>query len=605
MATRTILLIDYDPGSIQSTLGPLVEAGYRVEVVNDGLAGLEAFDRLKPDMVLIEPMVPRKHGFQVCQEIKQSEQGRNTPVLITTGFYRGRKHQLEAREYYGCDGYLEKPIAADLLLSTCEQHFVDGQAGPATAEPSPSGPSDDSVPVLEEMSDDEIMQRLDALIDSPESESAPDSEPVPLATEPPAPEPATVESVDDELDRQLDAITTGADSVAEQVSPVEVPEPTAPAPDVPPSEKPSPPERSSDAAGAPSVATVFELDEPVSPARASIEFDRRSPWLLRGSLIGGAVVLVVAALTFALKGDGESPLDRSIPESSTPIAAPTRPIAPPAVQSDPAETAGTTDSGAPADPFAAGELTAGPPAPSSGAAIDSSPGVEQPTGRSRPQAEARPVQPARSTTPSPRPVVTVPAPANAEPKSEPPAARQVPAEAEPQSPPIEPAAEPVTTEAIPATPTPAPTETSEAASFDPNLIELPVTSIVSDPVSAETAEPFLERPEPQLPTAPARPKARRGQLIPLAEVDTKPRSVERALPAYPALARRMRKQGRVTLEVLVDETGNVAEVQVADGVDRLLDDAARRAARRWTYAPAIKDGVPVRVWIVEDVHFRL
>ena len=84
MSNRTILLIDYDPQSIESAIKPLTGAGYNVEVANDGIAGLQAFERLQPDLVLIEPMVPKKHGFEVCQEIKDSDQGKCTPVLITT-----------------------------------------------------------------------------------------------------------------------------------------------------------------------------------------------------------------------------------------------------------------------------------------------------------------------------------------------------------------------------------------------------------------------------------------------------------------------------------------------------------------------------------------
>jgi response regulator RpfG family c-di-GMP phosphodiesterase len=121
MSSRTILLIDYDPGSIENAVGPLTEAGFRVEVANDGVSGLEAFERLQPDLVLIEPMVPKKHGFEVCQEIKESPQGQSVPVLITTGFYRGRKHRLEATQYYGCDEYLEKPVSAQDLVSVCSR----------------------------------------------------------------------------------------------------------------------------------------------------------------------------------------------------------------------------------------------------------------------------------------------------------------------------------------------------------------------------------------------------------------------------------------------------------------------------------------------------
>ena len=72
MSNPTVLLIDYEPASIEQMKGPLLAAGYNVEVVFDGLAGLKAFKEMKPDLVLIEAMIPKKHGFEVCQEIKKS-----------------------------------------------------------------------------------------------------------------------------------------------------------------------------------------------------------------------------------------------------------------------------------------------------------------------------------------------------------------------------------------------------------------------------------------------------------------------------------------------------------------------------------------------------
>src|SRR4030095_14342440 len=47
--------------------------------------GVEAFTRLNPDMVLVEAMIPKKHGFEVCQELKRTPHGRRTPIIITTG----------------------------------------------------------------------------------------------------------------------------------------------------------------------------------------------------------------------------------------------------------------------------------------------------------------------------------------------------------------------------------------------------------------------------------------------------------------------------------------------------------------------------------------
>ena len=70
MANYTILLIDYEPRSIERFRDPLIAAGYAVEIATDGVSGIEAFHRLSPDMVLVEAMIPKKHGFEVCQELK-------------------------------------------------------------------------------------------------------------------------------------------------------------------------------------------------------------------------------------------------------------------------------------------------------------------------------------------------------------------------------------------------------------------------------------------------------------------------------------------------------------------------------------------------------
>ena len=116
MPDYTILLIDYDPRSIERTSGLLVGAGYSVEVAKNGIEGLAAFKRLDPGLVLVEAMLPKKHGFEVCQEIKQSPEGADVPVVIFTAVYKGRKYRSQAFHLYKCDEYLEKPVPDDRLL---------------------------------------------------------------------------------------------------------------------------------------------------------------------------------------------------------------------------------------------------------------------------------------------------------------------------------------------------------------------------------------------------------------------------------------------------------------------------------------------------------
>jgi protein TonB len=82
--------------------------------------------------------------------------------------------------------------------------------------------------------------------------------------------------------------------------------------------------------------------------------------------------------------------------------------------------------------------------------------------------------------------------------------------------------------------------------------------------------------------------------------------VSRVAPEYPFGARRLRQEGTVVLNVLIDHNGRVEAVEVIRGVQGTdLDAAAIAAVRRWTYRPAVKDGVPVKVWKPERVVFKL
>ena len=137
MPDYTILLIDYDPRSIERTTGLLVGAGYSVEVAKNGIEGLAAFKRLSPGLVLVEAMLPKKHGFEVCQELKATPHGKTSPVLIVTAVYKGRKYRHQAMHHYGANGYIEKPITDEGLEAAVRSALgmQDDPAGVAIGSP--------------------------------------------------------------------------------------------------------------------------------------------------------------------------------------------------------------------------------------------------------------------------------------------------------------------------------------------------------------------------------------------------------------------------------------------------------------------------------------
>ena len=119
-----ILIIDYEPRGIKQMYEPLKNAGYEILLAKDGVTGFEIFLKENPDLVLIEAMLPKRHGFEVCLDMKRSEQ-QGTPVIIVTSVYKGRKYRTQAIHQYRCNEYLEKPLAPETLLEAVDRLLPD------------------------------------------------------------------------------------------------------------------------------------------------------------------------------------------------------------------------------------------------------------------------------------------------------------------------------------------------------------------------------------------------------------------------------------------------------------------------------------------------
>lgn len=116
MAGKKILIVDYDTKSIES-LSKLFE-GYEIEVITamDGVDAYEKFKSDEPDLVLLEAMLPRMHGFDLAQKINYDTKGR-IPVIIVTAVYKGHQYRNEALRTFGVSDYYEKPYDQDKLVN--------------------------------------------------------------------------------------------------------------------------------------------------------------------------------------------------------------------------------------------------------------------------------------------------------------------------------------------------------------------------------------------------------------------------------------------------------------------------------------------------------
>jgi protein TonB len=144
----------------------------------------------------------------------------------------------------------------------------------------------------------------------------------------------------------------------------------------------------------------------------------------------------------------------------------------------------------------------------------------------------------------------------------------------------------------------------------PGFVEDPNASFLADDPGSPSLdlEPVFEpRQDPEPPrrfTPPPPPKTERGALVELGDVDVGPTPISKPLPEYDAVARRFGQHGTVSMKVLIDENGRVTRVELVKGIPRSrLNDSAMKTVRTWTYKPAMKDGVPVKVWQPVDVKF--
>jgi DNA-binding response OmpR family regulator len=106
---KKVLIVDYDARSVETIIRLLQPHGLRSETATDGLTAWEKYLLEKPDLVVLEAILPRLHGFDLTKRIVQDSQGA-VPVIIVTGLYRGPQYRHEALTSFGAAEYFEKPV---------------------------------------------------------------------------------------------------------------------------------------------------------------------------------------------------------------------------------------------------------------------------------------------------------------------------------------------------------------------------------------------------------------------------------------------------------------------------------------------------------------
>jgi len=105
--SRTILIIEDDPGIQLSLKDELESEGYVVSTANDGEEGLRRFQEKEPDLVILDIMLPLLNGYEVCKRLRQG--GSRTPIIMLS--VRDKEVDKVLGLELGADDYVTKPFS--------------------------------------------------------------------------------------------------------------------------------------------------------------------------------------------------------------------------------------------------------------------------------------------------------------------------------------------------------------------------------------------------------------------------------------------------------------------------------------------------------------
>jgi len=126
MGKKYVLVVDDDPDIVETVAMMLESNGYEVGKAYDGIEGEEAIKKRRPDLLVLDVMMPRKNGYVLCAELKKNKNTRDIPVILltavgeavpATSFSHANGMATEAEDY------IPKPVDAKALMQSIESLF--------------------------------------------------------------------------------------------------------------------------------------------------------------------------------------------------------------------------------------------------------------------------------------------------------------------------------------------------------------------------------------------------------------------------------------------------------------------------------------------------
>lgn len=110
--SHTVLVVEDEESFVDALLVGLKKEGFRVEVARDGLEALEMFDRIQPDIILLDVMLPKVSGIDVCRQLRKKSQ---VPIIMVTA--KAAEIDTVVGLEVGADDYITKPYRLRELVA--------------------------------------------------------------------------------------------------------------------------------------------------------------------------------------------------------------------------------------------------------------------------------------------------------------------------------------------------------------------------------------------------------------------------------------------------------------------------------------------------------
>ncbi len=114
-----VLLVEDSPVQREMISGILQDNGWQVTLAADGIEALEQMQKSSPDLVVLDIVMPRMNGYEVCRRLKSDPKTRNVPVVMCSS--KGEEFDRYWGMKQGADAYIAKPFQPVELIGTIKQ----------------------------------------------------------------------------------------------------------------------------------------------------------------------------------------------------------------------------------------------------------------------------------------------------------------------------------------------------------------------------------------------------------------------------------------------------------------------------------------------------